>query len=77
PLVRMEPVQPRFPSFSDLEKKRAEAERFSNDNGTVLGQTLRDYAKKAEVEGEIQPFDTSEPFVARTRAGLSRADDLS
>ncbi|MGO4118598.1 universal stress protein [Rhizobium ruizarguesonis] len=77
PLVRMEPVQPRLPSFIDLEKKRAEAERFSNDNGSVLGQTLRDYAKKAEVEVEIQPFDTSEPFVAQTLAELSRAYDLS
>ncbi|MBX4860910.1 universal stress protein [Rhizobium sophorae] len=77
PLVRIEPVQPRFPSFLDVDKMRAEAERLSRDNGTVLGQTLRDYAKKAEVEVEIQPFDVRQPFVAQTLAELSRAYDLS
>lgn len=46
PLVRIEPFQPRFPSLIDVDKMRAEAERLSKDNGTVLGQTLRDYAKK-------------------------------
>ncbi|NKK78584.1 universal stress protein [Rhizobium leguminosarum] len=77
PLVRIEPFQPRFPSLLDVDKMRAEAERLSGDNGTVLGQTLRDYAKKAEVEVEIQPFDVRQPFVAQTLAQLSRAYDLS
>lgn len=77
PLVRIEPFQPRFPSLLDVDKMRAEAERLSQDNGTVLGQTLRDYAKKAEIEVEIQPFDVRQPFVAQTLAELSRAYDLS
>ncbi|ASS57347.1 universal stress protein [Rhizobium leguminosarum] len=77
PLVRIEPVQPRFPSLLDVANMRAEAERLSKDNGTVLGQTLRDYAKKAEVEVEIQPLDVRQPFVAQTLAELSRAYDLS
>nr|WP_210273049.1 universal stress protein [Rhizobium sp. WYCCWR 11128] len=77
PLVRIEPFQPRFPSLLDVDKMRAEAERLSKDNGTVLGQTLHDYAKKAEVEVEIQPFDAREPFVAQTLAELSRVYDLS
>ncbi|MGO4136921.1 universal stress protein [Rhizobium brockwellii] len=77
PLVRIEPVQPPFPSLLDIDKMRADAERLSRDNGTVLGQTLRDYAKKAEVEVEIQPFDVKQPFVAQTLAELSRAYDLS
>ena len=74
PLVRIEPVQPRFPSLLDVANMRAEAERLSKDNGTVLGQTLRDYAKKAEVEVEIQPFDVRQPFVAQTLAELSRSE---
>ncbi|NKL96759.1 MULTISPECIES: universal stress protein [Rhizobium] len=77
PLVRIEPFQPRFPSLIDVDKMRAEAERLSKDNGTILGQTLHDYAKKAEVEVEIQPFDAREPFVAQTLAELSRVYDLS
>lgn len=77
PLVRIESFQPRFPSLLDVDKMRADAERLSKDNGTVLGQTLHDYARKAEVEVEIQPFDAREPFVAQTLAELSRAYDLS
>ncbi|KZS57284.1 MULTISPECIES: universal stress protein [Rhizobium] len=77
PLVRIEPVQPRLPSFLDVEKMRADAEHVSRDNGAVLGQTLRDYAKQAEIEVEIQPFDARQPFVAQALAELSRAYDLS
>lgn len=77
PLVRIEPIQPRFPTFLDVEKMRAEAERFSKHNGAALEQTLRDYGKKADVEVEIDRFDAREPFVAQTLAELSRAYDLS
>lgn len=77
PLVRIEPIQPRFPTFLDVEKMRAEAERFSKYNGAALEQTLRDYGKKADIEVEIHPFDAKEPFVAQTLAERSRAYDLS
>ncbi|MFS8116058.1 hypothetical protein QD460_30450 [Rhizobium jaguaris] len=45
--VKIPPGRQSFPSVIDLEKMRAEAERFSRDSGTALSETVRDYAQKA------------------------------
>ncbi|RUM25425.1 universal stress protein [Rhizobium vallis] len=76
PLVSLEPVRPRLSSLPDIETMRA-VEQSSKDNGAALEQTLRDYAKQADVAVEIQPFAVKEPFVAQSLAELSRAYDLS
>ncbi|MDL2398322.1 universal stress protein [Rhizobium mayense] len=75
--VRIPSGRQSFPSVIDVEKMRSEVERFSRDSGTVLSDTVRDYAQKAGIRALIQPLEEQEQIVAGTLAEISRAYDCS
>jgi nucleotide-binding universal stress UspA family protein len=77
PQVRVPPIHQPFPTLIDVDSWRAEAEAYSRNSGSSLQSYIADASSKTEVKMRVHSFETKEPYVYDSFAGISRVHDLS